>query len=156
MNRSIPLLLLLAGCPKGTDDGFERFNAEDDAVEVQVTASDALGEAVSAPLRSTTGEVEVGSVTVTPGSGPVGTEHEIRVEVLDAYETEVDRVTAELDAGARGTETVTFRQDSADHGLWVVDVVSRGEEGEERTDTFTIGLWRATEEQQSGGGDTDG
>jgi hypothetical protein len=156
MFLSIPVLLAVTGCPKGGNEEWERFNAESDAIEVQVTASDALGDPVSAPLHSTTGEVEVGSVTITPGSGPVGTIHEIRVEVLDEYETEVGRVTAELDAGDRGAETVTqFVQDSADHGLWIVEVESRGDEGEERTDTFSIQLWAPTEEQSSGGGDTD-
>ncbi len=148
-----PLVTLLFGCPAEDTGTYERFNAESDVVEVGVTASTELGGPVEGALNSTTGEVEVGRVIVDPGSGPVGTEHLVRVEVDDTYEETVERVTLEADAGERGTETITLRQDSADHGLWVVTVESRGEEGEERTDTFAVQLWTIAGESSSG--DTD-
>lgn len=143
---ALVVALLFAGCELGGEDDV-RFNA-DDAVDVHVTAEADLGEAVSAVLRSTTGSVEIGSVTVDPGSGPVGTRHGITVLVTDDYEDDVTRVVVTMDSGDRGVEDVTLIQDSADHGLWWREVVSSGTEGESRTDTFRVALYTAA--------DTDG
>jgi hypothetical protein len=141
--------LLLAGCDGGDDTSWARFNA-DDTVQVEVTASEDLGEAVSADLHSTTGARVVGSVVVDPGSGPVGTDHEVTVEVLDEWEDEVGRVTVRTDAGERGVEDHELWRDSADHGLWVRTLTSVGVEGEERTDTFSVRLWVEDENGDTG------
>ncbi len=143
--------LLLTGCSSDDEIIWLRFNA-DDAVQVEVTASDTLGDTVSGELYSTTGAVLVGSVVVDPGSGPVGTDHEVVVEVLDDWEELVGKVTVLTDSGERGTEEHELWRDSADHGLWVRTLTSAGSEGEQRTDSFSVRLW--SEDEGAGDGDT--
>ena len=133
---------LAAGCETGPGTEFFLFNSEEDRLEIEVTAGDELGEPLSIDLNSTTGAVVVGSATATPGSGPVGTEHALRVEVLEAWEDQVTRVAVSADSGSRGTELFELRQDSADYGLWVLDLRSSGEEGEARQDIWTIQLFQ--------------
>ena len=134
------LLLSLVAC-KDKEPDYAQFNGTD-VIEVEVTAAEETGEAVEEVLSSSTGTVEVGKVTETPGSGPVGTDHEIIVEVEDDFEDIVVLATVVTDAGDRGDDEYELRQDSADHGVWVVTLTSLGAEGEERTDTFTIYLWQ--------------
>jgi len=117
-----------------------RFNGND-FLEVEVTAAEVLGPPVSTNLTSTTGAVLLGSASVDPGSAPTGTDHEVVVEIDDDYEETVGRVSVEVDAGARGTETFELRQDSADHGYWWLRVRSVGDLEEERTDRFSFRLW---------------
>jgi hypothetical protein len=131
-----------------------RFNAEAETVELKVTAEDALGAAVSRDLNSTTGAVAVGSIAVDPSSGPVGTDHRITVRVLDPWDLAVQRVTVDIDSGARGVETFELVQDSADLGGWVVSVTSLGEPAEVRTDTITPSLF-TLEGDDAVDGDTD-
>jgi hypothetical protein len=130
----------------GTDPEVEwvRFNAED-MVSIEVTEGSELGLAVDGELRSTTGATALGTIVVEPGSGPVGTDHVLSVLVDDEYEETVDRVTVYADAGERGEDEYELRQDSAEHGLWVVTLTSMGETGEVRTDSFEIALWETTE-----------
>jgi hypothetical protein len=143
-------LVLLVGCPPD-ESAWEAFNADGESVEVEVTASEELGAAVERELFSTTGAVLVGTATVDPSSGPVGTDHEVLIQVDDAFEADIARVTVETDAGERGLEEHELVQDSADHGSWWRSLTSAGDEGEERTDTFTFHLWTA-----AAGSDTDG
>ena len=124
-----------------------QFNSDDDIIEVEVTESADLGESVSEDLSSTTGAVVVGSVTVDPGSGPVGTLHTVQVNVEDEFADDVGRVTLGVDAGTRGIDDFELTRDSADRGLWQIEVESSGVAGESRTDTFTVSLF--TEEEQS-------
>jgi len=130
-----------------------RFNGND-FVEVQVTAAEEPGPAVSTDLTSTTGAVLLGSGSVDPGAAPVGTDHEVVVRIDDAYEETVGRVSVEVDAGPRGIEEFDLRQDSADHGYWWLRVRSVGDVGEERTDRFTFLLWVPDDagEVDTGGG----
>lgn len=140
MRTVLIALLLAAGCKK-SDTEWIRFNGESDDLSIEVTASADLGDEVSIELSSTTGTVVVGEAYVDPGSGPVGTDHELFVDVFDDYEEEVGLVTVITESGERGEEEYELRQDSADHGHWVLTLTSLGEEGEVRTDTFTIALW---------------
>jgi hypothetical protein len=114
-------------------------------VEVEVVDSDDLGPAVEGDLRSTTGSNVLGLVSVDPGSGPAGTDHILSVNVDEDYSEIVQRVTVIADAGVRGLDEYELRQDSADHGLWVITLTSVGEMGETRTDLFEIALWEDTE-----------
>jgi hypothetical protein len=132
----------LAACDKAESPVATRFNS-DDRVEVAVTAAPELGAAVVAPLRSTTGAIVIGEATVDPGSGPVGTVHDVFVVVDGPYVDSVGSVDLVADSGARGVETIPMIQDSADHALWWRAVVSVGDVGEERVDTFGFELWRA-------------
>ncbi|TNE89246.1 MAG: hypothetical protein EP330_12480 [Deltaproteobacteria bacterium] len=142
MSRFVFLALALAGCTDGTDTDWFLFNSEEDVIEVQVTAGSETGDAVTIDLHSTTGAVVIGTAELTPGSGPVGTEHRLVVQVGDTWEEDVERVTVSADAGERGTETFLMNQDSADHGLWVLDLQSAGSEGEIRTDRLTVQLFQ--------------
>ena len=145
MNRLGLLVLLAAACDSNSNEGWIAFNADDESVDISVTAEPATDEVATRGLTSTTGAVDVGDVTVDPAAGPVGTDHEILVMVLDEYEEDVGRVTVET-SGERGDQIHVAIQDSADHGLWRLLVTSLGAEGETRTDTFTTRLWRPAEE----------
>ncbi len=120
-----PALTLLAcavalgACNKEEDTVWVQFNADDDTLGVDITASEDLGEAREGAVTSTSGTVELGYAIVTPGSGPVG----------------------RGDAGARGVDEYDLQRDSADHGHWWIELTSVGSEGEERTDTLTVRLW---------------
>lgn len=143
-------LVLLSGllaqfsCGGDPEEEWARFNAEDN-VSIEVTVELDLGLAVEGELRSTTGTTSLGSILVDPGSGPVGTDHELSVLIDDEFEEFVGRVTVLADAGERGQDEYELRQDSANHGLWVVTLTSMGESGEVRTDTFEVALWEAEE-----------
>jgi hypothetical protein len=131
----------LGACNKEEDTVWVQFNADDDTLGVDITASEDLGEAREGAVTSTSGTVELGYAIVTPGSGPVGTDHEITVDVYDEWEDLVERVSVRLDAGARGVDEYDLQRDSADHGHWWIELTSVGSEGEERTDTLTVRLW---------------
>jgi hypothetical protein len=127
-----------------------RFNAEDESVSVGVAPGSTGEDETWRDLRSTTGAVVVGTGRVTPATGPVGTEHQVRVDVLDDYEVTVTRVSVTT-SGDRGDQVHELIRDSADAGLWIIGVQSLGEADETRTDTFTFELWRRPDE----GEDTD-
>jgi hypothetical protein len=134
-------VVFLAGFSCSDDETvWKAFNADTDAATVEVTASEA-GDPVTVELHSTTGATVVGSATVDPGSGPVGTVHRVAVDVSDDFVDRVGRVEVVTDSGDRGSRTFSLLQDSADDSLWVVDVVSDGAEGEVRSDTFTFALF---------------
>ena len=83
---------------------------------------------------------DVGTGIATPTFGPVGTRHTLRVEVLDAFQDIVQRVTVYTE-GQRGDDEIDLRQDSADAGSWAIELESLGEPDEVRTDTFEIRLY---------------
>lgn len=139
-------LFVLSACPATGEITWVQFNGSDDTLEVNVTASTDLGDVRVINLTSTTGANEVGTAQVDPGSGPVGTDHELLVTVDDAYQEVVGRVTVVADAGDRGNAEHELIQDSADHGYWVLSLTSLGAEAEERVDTFTVVLWRNEED----------
>lgn len=148
--RFAPLLAISFCAKKSTEPTlvWVQFNGDEDVIDVPVTAEDELGPAVTIDLTSTTGEVVVGSATVDPSSGPVGSSHRLTVNVLDSFADTVTKVEVEADAGARGVQTLTLEQDSADAGVWVLDVTSQGVVGEVRTDSFTFLLWSAEPEPE--------
>lgn len=141
MGLMVAVLALATACDSDTETTYTQFNGSDDTLTVEITADTGLGEAVSIELTSTTGSTVIGTATIDPGSGPVGTDHTISVEVSDEYEDEIDRVTVRTDSGDRGIDEYDMTQDSADHGRWEVDLTSVGTEGEERSDTLNIRLW---------------
>lgn len=148
------MLPALLGSLCQPDEEWARFNA-DDRLEVQVTApGTAPGEPVETELHSTTGGTLIGTAEIDPGSGPVGTDHDVWVRIGDAWEETVGRVSIEVDSGERGVESFELQRDSADHGLWNIELRSEGEEGETRTDTFLFQLWVPGED--TGAVDTGG
>jgi hypothetical protein len=146
------LLLVLAACDEAQETTWEQFNAEDNYVTVDVgPACDPEPCAdVTADLTSSTGSEVIGSGTVSPGGGPIGTEHRVALVVLDEYEAEVGRASVRTSSGARGEDEYDLDQDSADEGTWVFFLESVGDEGEVREDTFTFRLWKEVPVEDSG------
>lgn len=130
------------GCTKDEDTVWVQFNAETDSVFIEITSAVDLGDTAFFDLHSTSGSVIVGEAAVDPSFGPVGTDHELTVDVADEWQEIITRVTVVADAGSRGADEFEFSRDSADHGQWWVGLTSVGDEGEERTDVFTVRLWQ--------------
>jgi len=145
--------LLAADCVGGGDAGWVQFNAQDETLTIPV-GPDVSTDPASLTLTSTTGTVDVGEAVVTPGGGPVGTQHDVVITVLDEFEDTVGRVTV-VTSGDRGTQRHFLVQDSADPGRWQVSVTSLGAEGETREDVFTVNLWRPAEEGEDADTDAD-
>jgi hypothetical protein len=135
------------GCTSGSSTTWVQFDGDDDQLEVAI-GPDVLS-AVSVDIRSTTGAALVAAAAVDPGGGPVGTVHRVVVTVLGEFADEIGKVELLTDAGDRGAETIGLTQDSARSDLWVREVVSVGDDGEVRADTFSFALYVAA-------GDSDG
>jgi hypothetical protein len=132
--------LLTVACSNDDTPNWVQFNGPDDNVTIEVGASKVTG-AVTTDLHSSTGEVLIGTASVDPGGGPIGTEHLARVDLFDAFEGEVGRSTVRTDSGSRGIDEYDMAVDSADEGLYTLTLKSVGSEGELRSDTFTFRLW---------------
>ena len=132
-----------------TEESSAQFNASGETLSVSVGSSELLPD-VERFLHSTTGSVEIGRAIVTPGGGPIGTEHQIQVEVFDEWEEEVASVVLETSSGSRGNLEYTLTPDSADQGLYLIVIESVGDEGEIREDEFTFRLWTGEAPEDSG------
>jgi hypothetical protein len=154
MRRVTFLVLVALGCNKKEEVTYEQFNAEDDTVDIEVGVEKAL-PAVTTELHSTTGEVIVGTAEVDPGGGPIGTEHEIVVIVVDDYEEIVDRVTVRTYSPDRGKDEYELEPDSADEGYYKKTLVSVGQDDEVRTDTLTFRLWDVEGDDDAEGAEDD-
>ena len=136
---TVALAALLLSCTE-TEAEWVQYNADSDSLDVQVGVAD-IQDASSVSLYSSTGLVEVGIATISPGGGPIGTEHSISVEISDEYANDVDRVSVRTDTEDRGEDEYDLESDSAGEGLYATTLVSVGDEGEVRTDTLTFRLW---------------
>lgn len=134
------LLAVLLACASDEEVIYTQFNADTDLLTIQVGTTDVLDPS-SISLYSTTGTVEIGTATADPGGGPIGTEHTLTVEVYDDWENDISRVSVRTDSGDRGEDEYDLEADSADEGLFQIVLVSVGDEGESREDTFTIRVW---------------
>lgn len=145
MMRWLPWMIFFAAC--GDDEGVRwvPFNHDRDELVIEVTAGAELGDPVESELRSTTGAASIGDVWVSPGSGPVGTEHEVRVLVDARYTDRVGRVQVKLVAEGRGEYTFRLQRDSADAGYFVASLTSYGVEGEVREDKLRVVLLERVE-----------
>ena len=154
--RSVCFLVLVAasGCKKDDEPTYTQFNEDNENLQINVGIKEVSKTSAQLTLYSSTGEVTVGSATVTPDGGPIGTEHVIVVEVENAYENVVDRVSVRTDSPERGEDEYDMDPDSADEGFYKLTLVSVGEPDEVRTDTFTIRLWDEDDDEDSGGKDT--
>jgi hypothetical protein len=135
-----PFITWLFSCSDEGELSFLQFNSLDDQLSISVGTEEILPDK-SIPLFSSTGAIEVGNAIVSPGGGPFGTEHAITVEVFDAFEDKVSYSSIRT-MTERGTETYTMNVDSADEGLYVLDLVSIGVENETREDIFYVTLYR--------------
>ena len=131
--------LLGADCSGDEEIVYEQLNASSDSVTVEVGVEQELDDA-SADLSSNTGSELVGLVTVSPGGGPVGTVHAITVEVGEALLDDVDLVRVNAIADGREARLVDMVQDSANEGIWFVELQSFGADDELRSDTLEIQL----------------
>jgi hypothetical protein len=129
----------LLGCEE-EEVNYNQFNGTTDTIDVSVGVDEELPP-TEVNLLSSTGLVVVGTATINPAGGPIGTRHLLVVEVDNQWENRVSRVVVTTDAGDRGTEEFTLQQDSADAGYHQIEIVSVGVEGETRTDTLTISLY---------------
>lgn len=139
------LCFLLAGCTAADDVSWSQYNATDDSVTIEVGSAEVL-EPVSVDLTSNTGAVALGTGTVSPGGGPVGTLHTITVVVDDAYASDIGRVSARLDSGDRGEDEYDLDADATGEGYWVLELTSVGSADEVRSDTLTFRLWTDAED----------
>jgi hypothetical protein len=139
-----------SACDKVEEVTYTQFNALDDALEVEVGIEDLL-DPVNIDLHSNTGSVIVGWADVTPGGGPSGTLHTIRVEVFDDYQDIVDRVSVRTTSGNRGEDEYDLDPDYFDEGLYLKELQSVAGEGETRIDTLTIRLWNSSADVDTGG-----
>lgn len=140
MIAGLLVALSLLACSGSEEITWTQFNGTDDSLTIDVGVPD-VEPAVSVDLSSSTGEVVVGTATVDPGGGPIGTEHDVVVEVFDDYQDIVDRVSVRLSSDQRGDDEFELDQDSADEGVWKTTLVSVGSEGEVRQDTLTVRCW---------------
>ena len=144
-----PLITWFISCSDEGEFSYLQFNSVDDQLTIDVGVQDLLPD-TTISLYSSTGSIEVGTATVSPGGGPFGTEHTIVVQVLDAYEDKVSSASIRTITD-RGNETYTMNVDSADEGLYVLDLVSVGVESEMREDIFYISLYRREDIGESSG-----
>ena len=135
-----PFVAWLFSCSDEGELSYLQFNSVDDQISISVGSDDLLPD-ISIPLYSSTGTIEVGTTVVSPGGGPFGTEHTITVEVFDDYEDKVSYASIRTITD-RGNETYTMNVDSADEGLYVLNLVSVGVESEAREDVFYVSLYR--------------
>ena len=140
--KNLSILLLpwsLCACEE-VEDASSQFNASGESLTISVGVEEVLPP-VERMLHSTTGLVEIGQAYVVPGGGPIGTSHQIQVEVFDEWEEEVSQVVVKTDSGSRGTLEYNLIPDSADLGVYILDLESVGDPGEVRDDVFTLNLW---------------
>lgn len=140
--------VLLLSCGEESQNNYTLFNADTDFFEV-IIGTETVGEEQSIELHSSTGQVIVGTATLSPASGPVGTEHRLVIEVADTWQAQVVQASVQIDSGDRGIEEFTLDRDSADAGYHQIDIISVGDPGETRTDIFTIQLFVDEETTQS-------
>lgn len=150
-------LALLLACTESEETEYTQYNGDADQVQVEVGVptryvTDAEGnevvETVSTVLTSSTGAVEIGTGTVDPSAGPVGSLHRVVVQVADEYAGDVDRVAVQTDSGERGQDVYELERDSAGEGWWVYELESVGEADEVRTDTFTFLLYQVVPSEE--------
>jgi hypothetical protein len=137
----LPLSLLFGVCTEEQETAFLQFNATGESLTIYVGDDSRLEQEDSIDLTSSTGLVVLGTATVSPAGGPVGTIHELSVVIDDEYEESVGRVTVRTDSGERGKDEYELEGDSADEGYWKITLVSAGDSDEVREDSFTIRLF---------------
>jgi len=164
---SLALLLLVVGCPTSAE--YELVSEETtDCLTVNVapdgddddSAGDDDDSAASADevvieLHPLPGIFELdvlGTATMTPASGPSGTEFNISVVLEDTGAsqgnptTSVDRVTLVADNGSLALDVLEMDPSPVDERLWTITVVAGGDpETTTREDRLCVGLYTETE-----------
>ncbi|MCB9668047.1 MAG: hypothetical protein H6736_16690 [Alphaproteobacteria bacterium] len=146
MIRAVVLLLsflALCACEKEGDVVWRQFNSDADSVLIEVEPGETSGLA-EVTLMSNLGITAVGTATVDPARGPVGTEHELVVLVDEEFADRVERASVSS-VGARGEESYDLVGDNARAGVFALVLTSLGEADESRIDTWRIDLWEAAD-----------
>jgi len=153
LSVAFALFIGIAGCGDDEETEYRLFNCEDDFTLMYVGVQDIMtGEACNGvdaiTLLSSSCELperpngnEVGVANITPCGAPVGTEHQIVVQVNSLYQDQVDRISVRINSGDRGEDEYEMEPDSADEGLYKLTLESVGSEGELRNDTIHFNLW---------------
>lgn len=144
----------------------ELFNAEDQDLTVLVQpdcTDDELAPAIITLVSNVAGR-RIGEAEVSPGCGPVGSQHELTVEVFNDWEELVDEArvisipesVSDLDGDgnneARDRATYSLERDSADIGLFAITLESLGARDETREDRWRVRILTFPEETDDGGG----
>ena len=142
------LLLSPSGCKKEEEVQYRLFNCEEDSTFIDVGAEEILtGEehCESVDLLSSSclpdDQETVGSAYIWPCAAPIGTEHDIVVEVDPPYPGKIAKATVRLQSDGRGEDEYRLTQDSANEGLYKLTLISVGSESEKRQDVVQIKLW---------------
>jgi hypothetical protein len=136
---ALVLLIALSACKQDEEVTYTQVNSSADSLEIIV--GDEVLDSIEIDLTSSTGQVTIGWARVDPGGGPVGTEHELVVEVFDDYEDLVDRTSVRIAPEGRGEDEFDLDRDSADEGFYQKLLETNGDEDEARTDSLTFRLW---------------
>lgn len=132
------VLGLLLGCAEEDPVEYEQLNSVEDVLEIQVGLLD-VTEPLTVDLYSNTGSSVVGTATLDPGGGPVGTLHTLTVVISEPELIDkIDDVRVLADAQGRTNEEFFLTADSADESLYVTELVSVGSEDEQRTDLLYL------------------
>jgi len=137
---------ILFSCEETPEDP-NQFNAQEESLTILVGIS-SLEDDQTRSLNSTTGVVEVATAQISPGGGPSGTIHQIQVEILEEYEEKIQEVRVDINSGDRGNLQYTLINDSAQSNLYVLELESIAQEGEEREDIFTFSLWDLSTQEE--------
>jgi hypothetical protein len=148
------LTVAVSGCKKDDEIVWDRFNWDKDLLEVDITRDDLLGDPRESDLWSSVAKKSdnnepVGSAVVEPGSGPIGTHHDLYVYIGEDFEEAVGRASIEVDSGPRGLVEYELQRDPAYIGTWGITIESLGSVGESRIDTIKILLWSESTEDGS-------
>jgi hypothetical protein len=132
------VLLTLLGCAEEDVVEYEQLNSSEDALEIQVGLQEESA-ALTLDLNSNTGAFVVGTATIEPGGGPVGTLHTLTVLITDEdLANKVDLVSVITSAQGRSDEEFDLVADSADETFFRTELVSVGGDEEQRTDLLYV------------------
>ena len=136
----VTCFMVAVACTDDSEPAYEQFNAQGEVLEVQVGEPE-VGEMALIELHSSTGAIRIGDASIDPDAGPSGSVHDLEVRILEDYVHQVDRVSVEIDAGDRGSQSYDLQADSADEALYRLEIQSFAQDSEQRTDVLEIQVW---------------
>ncbi len=141
----VGVLALLLACSEEDTVEYEQLNSSEDALDIQVGLLEEA-EAQTVELNSNTGAFVIGTATVEPGGGPVGTLHTITIVITDEdVANRIERVSILADSQGRPNEEFDLVADSADESFFLKEILSVGDSDEQRTDIFYLRVWDSVE-----------
>lgn len=147
------IAVAVVGCKKD-DTVLVAFNDESDFVEVHVGVESVEDDPDCDPgiacgeLHSLIEGAVIGTVTVDPAAGLVGTEHRLLAVVGDEWEDRIDRVSVRVESD-RGLGEFELERDRANPGAWGLRLESLGTKDEVRVDTWSVLLWEGVPKDEA-------